>query len=130
MIPVYAIVEGKSEKNFVIQVLAPYLKASGIILKPVVVATSRKKGIRYEGGGSSYAKWQREIMFTIRQRDNENAYYTSMFDLYRLPKGFPGNNTEIRKKPASQKLNILEDCFQNDINHSRNRFIPYLQIYA
>ena len=80
------IVEGDTEEGFVKHALAPYLSGKGVFPTARKVTTSRKRRVR--GGVTSYGRVKNDIERWLKQ--DTSAYCTTMFDLYGLPKDFPG----------------------------------------
>lgn len=120
--------EGQTEELFVKEVLKPYFKDLGIVLKHRLLVTSRKK--KAHGGMLSYAqakgdlqKWMKENA----QKKGENHFYTTMFDYYALPDDFPGSADAGRLRDAYAKVESVEGAFEADMNH--HCFIPYIQLH-
>jgi hypothetical protein len=59
--------------------------------------TGRKRGIRYRGGLSDFAKAKNDIALWMREDQSADAYFTTMFDLYALP-------TDFRKRQSNPIL--------------------------
>ena len=123
----YFIVEGQTEETFVNQVLKPHLATQSIWASATCVTTSRRKGIVYRGGVTTYQHPKRDITFRMREDQNSNARFTTMLDLYRLPYDFPGHEKSIDVQDPYQRVKILEEALRDDI--SDPRFIPYIQIH-
>lgn len=85
------ICEGQSENAFVKRILSPYIGEKtdySILLLPCTLITSKDKkaGRQYRGGLVSYEK----ALNDIRRCLGSDDIVTTMFDLYALPKDFPG----------------------------------------
>lgn len=119
------IVEGVTEETFVREVLAPYFGNKGIYVVARSVETSRRKSIIYRGGCTTYDKMRRDIKNWIRQ--HRDAYCTTMFDLYGLPRNFPGKDSMDPNVRDYQRVRCLEKAFADDIGS--HRFIPYIQLH-
>ncbi|TYO92289.1 DUF4276 family protein [Desulfallas thermosapovorans] len=119
------VVEGQTEETFVSEVLAPHLAMKGVFAVARAVATSRTKTYVYRGGVTTYAKIRNDIINWIKQ--DPSSYITTMFDLYGLPKDFPGKDSLLPNINCYDKVSILEKAFAQDINYQR--FIPYLQLH-
>ena len=118
-------VEGQTEESFVRQLLQP-LFGIECFLQPVILTTSRDpQGKAYKGGVSKYAKVRDEVLRLCR--DPSAAVITTMYDLYRLPKDFPGLQSVKADWTPLQKVLFLEDEFAKDINDPR--FVPYLSLH-
>ncbi|MDI3484919.1 MAG: hypothetical protein PWQ51_1961 [Methanolobus sp.] len=122
-------VEGQTEENFVKHVLSNHLSEFNISAAPRAVMTSRDKRTNYtnRGGLSKYDKVKKDIKSWIREDNNPECRFTTMFDLYALPKDFPGYDSAIKERDPYDKVRILEDKFKEDI--ADERFIPYIQLH-
>ncbi len=125
MINLNIVVEGQTEETFVRDVLAPYWGAQGIFVVARCVETGRKRGRVFKGGGRNYVKIRRDILNWINQRNN--AYCTTMLDLYGLPQNFPGKPSAILNQTPYEKVSYLESAFAEDIGS--HLFIPYIQVH-
>lgn len=117
-------VEGQTEETFVREVLSPYLSDGGIVLIPTLVNTKIvKSGPNFKGGVVSYGKVKRDLQRLLN--DADAVAVTTMYDVYELPKDFPGYG-RCPGRPYD-KVACLEAAFAVDINH--RRFKPYLQLH-
>lgn len=123
MIRVYLLVEGQTEEAFVKVMLVPHYARTNIFLTPIIVSTSPG----HRGGIVSYAKVKPQIEKLCRQ--DAGAHVSTMFDLYRLPNGFPGKDSPVYSALAIgvRKAEFLEAELEKDIGH-RN-FIPNLLVH-
>ncbi len=128
-IRLHFIVEGQTEETFVNQTLRPHLAKLCIWADARCVMTSRKRGIKHRGGISSYAKVKKDIHAWIRDDQNPDARFTTMFDLYGLPADFPSHGDTMRPLDPYRRVKILEDALRDDISDLRRRFIPYFQVH-
>ena len=120
--------EGQTEERFVKEVLKPYLRTSGIVLKHRLLCTSKRKNA--QGGMISYDQARNDLLTWMKEnqgRTSETHFYTTMFDLYALPTDFPGYDVATRCTDPYEKVRILEEAFGADINS--HAFIPYLQLH-
>lgn len=124
MTPLYIIVEGQTELAFAKSVIAPYLLTRQVLATPIVVATKRDRDGRKHRGGGDWGKWQTDIRQCCRD-SRPNLRITTLFDLYGLPKNFPGLETHSGIADTKQRCERLEAAMAQDIGDSR--FIPYLQ---
>ena len=120
------IVEGQTEEIFVNQVLKPHLGAQSVGASVRVVTTRKARGRKYRGGLTTYAKARNDIIRWIRQDQNPDVRFTTMFDLYGLPTDFPGYKTAVQNDPC-QRVETLENALADDIPDPR--FIPYIQLH-
>ena len=81
----------------------------------------------FRGGLTSYEKAGKDISLWMKQDNNEDAYFTTMFDLYKLPGDFPGYEDSLKHSDPLARIKSLEESFGEDINHPR--FIPYIQLH-
>lgn len=120
--------EGQTEERFVSKVMKPYLKDYGIVLKPRILLTSKKKNQR--GGMISYSQAKRDIENWIsenRNRKSETHYYTTMFDFYALPSDFPGMDEIEKCIDAYGKVSVVERAMAEKFQV--RDFIPYIQLH-
>jgi len=120
---VYLLVEGQTEEAFVNELLASHYAKQGIYLTPIIVST--KPG--YKGGVVSYAKIKRQIDTLCKQ--DAGAHVTTLFDLYALPKDFPGKSSPayLHAGTGKRKAEFLEAELAKDIGHQN--FIPNLIVH-
>lgn len=112
---VYALVEGKTESQFIQSVLAPHLlEMFKLYLMPVQLRTSQG----HLGGMTSFVR----VEYQLREPD---VGFTTRFDLYALPKEFPG--FEPTPRDPYQKAQRIEAAMSE---HFRDRrLIPYIQVH-
>jgi hypothetical protein len=123
--------EGQTEETFSNLVLEPYFRSLGVAdVKPILLpnrpgATAR----RNKGGWVSYAKAKQFIVRFMRVQHKPRTWFSTLFDLYAIPEGFPGL-AEAPRQPADQKVRYLEQCFKEDIvTDHLHRFTPHLQLH-
>lgn len=121
------IVEGQTEETFVNRVLVPHLSTQLIWGKARCVMTSRKRSIIYRGGLRTYAQAKKDIVLWMKEDQNPDAFFTTMFDLYALPSDFPDYDVAKMLENPLERVARLEEAMGRDINHPR--FIPYLQLH-
>lgn len=120
--------EGQTEERFVKDVLKPFFKNSGIVLKHRLLVTSKKKNAR--GGMLSYAQAKGDLQRWAKEnstRNSETHFYTTMFDFYALPNDFPGYVEANKTTDPYDKVKNLEDAFIADLGIGN--FIPYIQLH-
>ena len=74
-----------------------------------------------------YTKAKRDIERWIKEDQNSDARFTTMFDLYALPGDFPGYEYARQESDPYARVRLLEDALGEDI--SDQRFVPYLQLH-
>jgi len=127
MIRLNIITEGQTEEYFVKNILSPHLSPLSIFPVARNILTSKHKHRYYRGGLISYNKAKNDIISWIKEDNNPDARFSTMFDLYALPTDFPGYEKAIQAGDPYEKVKILEAAFYNDINE--RRFIPYIQLH-
>ncbi len=73
-----------------------------------------------------------DIVRWMKEDQRRDAWFTTMFDLYRLPPGFPGLNKLTMTNDPYEKIGALETAFKNDVCEADGRFwrfIPHLQLH-
>lgn len=121
MIRVYIFVEGQTEETFVNRVLYDYFYLKGIFLFPILITTSPNG----KGGIGSYQQVKRQIVRQCKQE--QAAFVTSMFDLFRLPTDFPSYSFSLKEKDPLRRAEYLEKSMEEDIN--QNNFIANLVVH-
>ena len=118
--------EGQTEQTFAARLLTPHLASLGVYLaKARRPLTSKKKGTR--GGLFRYRVVRDDIGRWLKEDRAPDVWFSTMFDLYKLPKDFPGYS-ETRSEPDPLvRVAKLETAFAEDVNDSR--FIPYIQLH-
>jgi hypothetical protein len=135
MIRLHVIAEGQTEEEFVNSVLSFHLGAFDISTDVRCVETGRRRanprvgqvGRIYRGGLIDFPRARKDIMLWMKEDQNDDAYFTTMFDLYALPEDFPGFLDARRQPDPYSRVGHLEAAFGNDISH--RRFIPYIQLH-
>ena len=121
------IVEGQTEETFVNRTLVPHLAIYSVWGKARCVMTSRNRSIIYRGGLKSYSMAKRDIALWMKEDQNPDAFFTTMFDLYALPSDFPDYDQVQRLRDPPERVVRLEEAMRRDIDHPR--FVPYLQLH-
>lgn len=120
--------EGQTEELFVKDVLKPYLKSLGLIVKHRLLVTSRKKNA--SGGMLSYQQAKNDLLLWMKEvsgNKGERHYFTTMFDLYALPNDFPGWAEAAKQKDKYAMVREIEHAFAEDMQSLL--FIPYIQLH-
>ena len=127
MIRLHFVVEGQTEEGFVNQVLANHLGHFGVSADARCVETSRRKATIYRGGVIDYRRVRLDLGLWMREDQREDAYFTTMIDLYGLPTDFPGYLAASATAGARVRVAALEQAFADDIAHPR--FVPHIQLH-
>jgi len=118
---VYVVVEGQTEETVVKDVPVPHLAPMGVYLYPIIVRTSPG----HRGGGGHWGKWENDIRRLLRQHQGPRVRVTTLFDLFRLPKGFPGWDEHGNHADTNSRCDKLQDAVAEVFDDWR--FIPYVQ---
>lgn len=122
------IVEGQTEQTFANRLLKNYLAESGVFMqKPVLAAHGKKKGRVHRDGMGSYQAFKRDLLVWLKQDRSADAYFTTMIDLYGLPRSFPGYEEAARIADPYQRVAALEKALSDDLGDPR--FIAYIQLH-
>lgn len=127
MIRLYITVEGPTEETFVTEVLYQPLLDLGIWAIPQLAALNKRKLNPARGGWCSYEAVKNDITKRMKQYPGNDVRFTTMLDLYALPRDFPGFDAQGRYADPHQRVSWLEQQFRDDIDD--RRFIPYLQLH-
>ena len=128
MTQVLVVCEGQTEQSFVGDVLAPFLaEESHVLIGPRMIPTSR----RGRGGGLTRDRIMRYFRNTLRERDD--AYITTLFDLYGLVGDFPGLSDAAGLADPIERAVAIETAFRQAVVREAGcrpeRFIPHVQPY-
>jgi len=71
---------------------------------------------------------RRDITNELKGRKHKAEFFTTLIDLYGLPKDFPGKDQNVRNPDnPTPYVEALESAFGDDIGD--RRFIPHLQLH-
>lgn len=129
MVRLYLFAEGQTEQTFADVSIKPHLAHHDVFMnRPRLIAHARKKGQVHRGGGRNYAPMKDDILRSLKEDSNSDAFFTTMIDLYAIHPDFPGlaESEKLRQDPL-QRVEFLEQRFAEDIGDSR--FIPYIQLH-
>lgn len=120
------IVEGQSEREFVSQVLAPYLERRGVIkaydVSPIVVRTTPV----HRGGVSKYQHLKNDIQRSLSS-SNPELVVSMMIDYFRMPANVPAPANLREMESDAEKATAIEACIEEDI--ADRRFLAYIQLH-
>ncbi len=119
--------EGQTEERFVKDTLSLHLGKYNISTDVRCVFTSKDKKKCYRGGLISYAKAKADILMWLKEDSSSEARFTTMFDLYALPKDFPKYEESTKIIDAYKRVEFLENAFAEDIQDYR--LVPYIQLH-
>ena len=127
----YLTVEGQTEQAFAVTVLGPHLAKYGIgVHKPRLTGLhARPQGADYPRGDSSIPSPHSlgDIRRWMKEDTSPDAYFSTMVDLYSLPKDFPGYDQASKLTDPHLQAAKLEEALANEL--AGHRFIPYLQVH-
>ena len=129
MVRLYLFAEGQTEQTFADISIKPHLAHHDVFMnRPRLIAHARKKGQVHRGGGRNYAPMKDDILRSLKEDSNSDAFFTTMIDLYAIHPDFPGlaESEKLRQDPL-QRVEFLEQRFAEDI--CDRRFIPYIQLH-
>lgn len=124
----HVLAEGQTEEAFVNQVLAPHLAGFDVVADVRCVTTGRDRhrlDVVYRGGLRDYGKVQRDLQRWMAE--DRDAVFTTMIDLYALPRDFPGFTEAARLADPYARVRHLEQALGGDIG--QHRLIPYIQLH-
>ena len=80
------------------------------------------------GGVGKYPTLERQIQYEIHRNSHRSIIFTTLIDLYGLPRDFPGKEL-IDRNPSNPRhyALALEEAFGKAIGHYR--FIPHFQLH-
>jgi hypothetical protein len=114
----HVLAEGQTEEAFVNQVLAPHLADHGVVADVRCVTTRRDRhrlDIVHRGGLREYGKVQRDLQRWMAE--DRDAVFTTMLDLYALPRDFPGFEEAARFADPYARVRHLEKAMAAYIEH-------------
>lgn len=121
---VLIIVEGDTEKEFVDEVLSPYLMSRGVYNIQCFKIKKTK------GGLIKYQHLKKDLIKTVYE---SNVLVTTMIDFYALPDDFPGYEKAKRIANKSERLSFLEKSIVEDLETTQNttfaNLMPYIQLH-
>lgn len=124
-LPILILVEGRSEKQFINTLLAPFFRKMGIFLRPtVMLSRANPKGPDFKGGVTHYASFRRQLRSLLR---HPGALVTTLIDFYGLPKDFPGMSNRPAGEPIAQVQHV-QKAIQRDLGNPRH-FLPFLMLH-
>ena len=121
----YITVEGQSEKEFADRALKPHLAGYEVEVRSRVVLTNRKLGKR--GGIFDYDKIKGDLTRLMKEDQQSEARFTTMVDLYALPREFPGWAEAQTKTRPVDRVAVLEQALTTEL--AEPRFLPFIQLH-
>ena len=124
---VIVVCEGQTEEAFVKELLYPKLWPQGVFVEPRLISTSPLA----KGGALSSQRVLRYLRNTLRER--LDTYVTTFFDLYSLPRNFPGYTELSASADPLDRAVEIETAFHTAVVREAEclpkRFFPHIQPY-
>lgn len=118
------VVEGDTEKEFVDNVLSPYLYAKGL------QSVSCFKIKHTKGGLTKYRHLKTDLLNCVYEKD---VVVTTLIDFYALPNDFPKYDEAARIEDKAERLTFLEAAIVDDIQSENDGYfpnlLPYIQLH-
>ncbi len=128
MIRLHLTAEGQTELTFARRLLAPLLAERSVYLLGIrLTALRKKKGYVHRGGMNHYLPVKNDICRWMKEDRGAEARFTTMLDLYGLPRDFPGYGSAAEFSDPYKRVAALERAFADDLGDPR--FIPYIQLH-
>lgn len=130
MIRLHLTVEGKTEQAFVAQVLRPHLANFGVMIGGArLTGPERRRRGRIPGGGflGTFHHTLRDIQTWTKEDRSPEARFSTLVDLYGLPRDFPGYESGILQPAGQAQALELEAALARAVGDAR--FIPHLQLH-
>jgi hypothetical protein len=127
-IEIIAVVEGKTEKTFIDEILAPILWDREIYMAATIL---KKPG--QNGGDVKFARVQKDIGNHLKQR--VDTYVTLLVDFYGINSEWPGLDAARAQGTPNDKAKCFTDDLLTRISDSfpdcnpAKRFIPYVAMH-
>lgn len=121
------VVEGPTEEGFVKGVLSPHLQARFIFTSTLIVTTRRDEltGAKLNKGGGFWRNWFNDLRRVMGENSGPNVAFTTLIDLYGLPKDFPQLEALSKIGDTRQRASEVEAVMSKQFGD--HRFIPYVQ---
>lgn len=128
----YIFCEGLTEREFVASVLTEHLTtiaSEPLLIRPIVVGAGRNRrgrGSEPLGKGDGFWKsWRADIELCCTQQKGSSVRFSTLFDLYGLPRDFPKLPTPIAD--PVERANALQTEVDGQIGDWR--FLAYIQVH-
>lgn len=127
-VEVIILVEGPTEKNFVVQVLGKYLAMKDVYATPIVLSKPGQKG-----GDVRFARAIKDIGLHLKQR--RDTWLTLLVDYYGIRSDWPGYHESKQEHRHTLKAQIMNRATADAVNtlfsgqDAARRFIPYVSMF-
>lgn len=124
---VYIICEGRTEAQFVKNMLAPDMGSKELFLYPIRVGSRSRKG-----GNVTFARLRANVRDQLNSK--RASYCSTLIDYYGLPASFPGKQQASSKLVLSEKARTVQSELVAELGRTIDcgplrRFIPYVQMH-
>lgn len=132
---IYIVCEGQSENYFVKSILNPWFLEKTeyqcqLLPYTVISSTDMRAGRVFRGGINSYKKFKNDLLKCM----SYGFPVSSMIDLFRLPKDFPGQEEAQSISDSEKRVKLLEEKMKMDLLAEKPSFradylLPYLSLH-
>lgn len=120
---IYIVVEGQTEQEFVLNVLAPYFNTKGVVsVTPILIRTSKTGR-----GGLVNAHHLLKTAKAFLSSKKKDIVVTTFVDFFRIPKNMPGYEESMSLGNDLLRVASLESALGKAVNDPR--FVPYIQLH-
>ena len=127
MVRLHILAEGETEETFVRDVLRPHLADFRVWVDVRCLCAKKRRTRRTSGGVLPYGLAKADLERWMREDPNEDSWFSTMFDLYGLPRDFPGFTDGTGSADPIRRVGGIEKAFSDDI--ANRRFLPYIQLH-
>lgn len=123
--------EGQTEEIFCNLVLEPHFRELGVVdVRPLLLPNKAGATARlHKGGWNSYVTARHFLRKVMLEQRGAGVWFTSLFDLYRLPNDFPAP-AGAALLPARSRVEALEKAMERDLSDAASgQFIGRLQLH-
>ncbi len=123
----YFLVEGQTEEAFVKEVLKEHLATFDVwVFSPRMIQTGKTASRLHKGGHVSFEHLKGDLVRWAKEDRDPNVRFTTMVDLYKLPRNVPGYDEALSLAPY-QRIAMLEQQIATAVGS--DRLIPYIQLH-
>ncbi|MCK6516655.1 DUF4276 family protein [Myxococcota bacterium] len=121
MITLVMVVEGQTEEEIAKALLKPHLSGFGVELRKIEIVQTAPG----HAGGGSWSKWIKHLRNTSRGWTKPEVRFTTLFDLYGLPRDFPRREEARGIRATSARADFVEAVLGAELCDAR--WLPYVQ---
>lgn len=125
---VVVLVEGRTEKKFIENLMVDPLASKGVFMTPILISKPGQKG-----GDVRFSRVKNDIELHLKQRSS--TYLTLFIDFYGIKGDWPGLVEAKRQREPSAKAETLNCATRHQVEelyreyNAAKRFIPYVAIH-